>query len=331
MYIMSQEKQRNKAQVIGDKAVRLLNDLFPNEWVSREYTPDYGIDLAVELFEKNNNNYITTGEHVYFQVKGTDHLRKGKLKIYERKNVEKAYEVYNRYVEIDVVKFSIDTSLLGTVEKMGSAVPVLLTVIDVQNEEAYFVCLNDYIEKIIIPTNPNYMHQKTLLVNIPVTNKIKASSDVLPIRWYAKRAKLFALFSKINYQNHELEYFDDETIATDILHFAKIIRRSDAWSASKYFGPLRMVQDELDYFLDKGTIPAAEKVIKYYKDLGEDIDKECWETNYCSYKELSLVDSQNAMHIRCLWEKICNCGFILEDLAKEWFLPTCVGQMSLFS
>lgn len=325
---MSQGKQRSKSQIIGDRAVGILKNLFPTEWVIREYSPDYGIDLAVELFEEYNNYYMTTGEHVYFQVKGTEKLDKGKLKIYERMNVEKSYIEKDFYKEIDVVKFHIDTALLGTVEKMGSAVPVLLTIVDITNNTVYFVCLNDYIEKIIIPTNPDYILQDKLLINIPISNAIKCSEDCVPIRWYAKRAKLFALFSKVNYQNHELEYFSDETLITDILHFAKIIRRFDAWSASKYFFPLKDVQNELDYFLKNGTTPMAGQAIKKFKEWGEDVDEECWETNHCFHKEFSLVESQNAMQLRTLWARICNCGFILEDLAKEWFLPTFAGLIT---
>lgn len=325
---MSQGKQRSKSQIIGDRAVEILKNLFPIEWVIREFTPDYGIDLAVELFEEYKNNYITTGEHVYFQVKGTEKLNKGKLKIYERMNVEKSYMEKDFYKEIEVVKFSIDTALLGTVEKMGSAVPVLLVIVDVIDSTVYFVCLNDYIEKIVIPSNPNYLLQDTLLINIPISNIIKSGEDCSPIRWYAKRAKLFALFSKVNYQNHELLYFSDETLTTDILHFAKIIRRFDAWSASKYFLPLKDVQDELDYFLKKGTTPMAEQSIKYFREQGENVYEQCWETNYCFNKELSLIESENATHLRSLWGRICNCGFILEDLAKEWFLPTFAGLIN---
>lgn len=211
---------------------------------------------------------------------------------------------------------------------MGSAIPVILTIVDVKDKAAYFVCLNDYIEKIIIPINPCYALQDTLLINVPVTNVIRKSEDVVPIRWYAKRAKLFAFFSKVNYQKHELQYFNDATLTTDILHFAKIIRRFDAWSASKYFYPLKDVQHELDYFLKKGTTPMAEKSIDFFKEMGEDIEEECWETNYCFHKELSLVDSQNAIHLRNLWDRICNCGFIIEDLAKECFLPTFAGLIN---
>lgn len=63
----------------------------PIEWVVREYTPDYGIDLSVELFEEYKENYITTGEHIYFQVKGTEDLKVGKFKVNECSNVEKMH------------------------------------------------------------------------------------------------------------------------------------------------------------------------------------------------------------------------------------------------
>lgn len=327
---MLQGKKRSKSQVLGDKAVEIIKSILPTEWVTREYTPDYGIDLAVELFEEYDNNYITTGEHVYFQIKGTESISKGSLKVYERNNIEKLAEDYEKkilYKEIDVIKFSLDTALLRTVEKMSSAVPVLLIVVDLTNKSAYYICLNDYIEKVIIPTNPNYVKQKSLLINIPATNIMNNGNDVLPIRWYAKRAKLFALFSKANYQKHELTYMNDKNLVTDILHFAQIIRRLDAWSASKYFYPLKDVQEELDYFLENGIDPIAERSISSLKERGENIEEKCWVTNFCS-EEISLIDSQNAMHLRALWDRLCNCGFILEDLSKEWFLPTYVGLIT---
>lgn len=324
---MSEGKKRNKSQIIGEKAVEILRGLLPIEWVVREYTPDYGIDLSVELFEEYKSNYITTGEHVYFQVKGTEKLKKGKLKVNERSNVEKINSENTLYKETDVVKFSIETALLGTVEKMGSAVPVLLVIVDIINKTAYFVCLNDYIEKVIIPSNPNYIQQKSLVINIPVSNIIKSDKDIIPIRWYAKRAKLFALFSKANYQRSELNYMGDKNLTTDILHFANIIRRFDAWSASKYFYALKCVQDELDYFLQNGTTKMAEEIIDCLRKKGEDVEEKCWKTNY-SFEELSLIESQNAIQLRGLWDSICNCGFILEDLSKEWFLPTFMGLIT---
>lgn len=324
---MSEGKMRNRSQISGEKAVQIIRSMFPVEWVVRDYIPDYGIDLAVELFEEYKDNYITTGEHLYFQIKGTEELKKGKLKVYERSNVEKMYTKKELYKEIEVVKFKIETALLGTVEKMGSAVPVILVVVDITNKTAYFVCLNDYIEKIIIPNNPNYTEQETIVINIPISNRIINDKDLIPVNWYAKRAKLYALFNKANYQNSELEYMEDDNLSKGILHFARIIRRLDAWSASKYFPALKIVQDELDFFLKNGTPIMSEKVIDHFRNNGKDINEKCWETKYSTGK-LSFIECQNAMNLRDVWKRICNCGFLLEDLSKEWFLPTFMGSIT---
>lgn len=266
---MLQEKKRNNAQIIGEKGVNVLRKLFPSEWVIREYTPDYGIDIAVEI------------------------------KVYERKNVEKELKQEKLYKEIDVVKFSIETSLLATVERMSSSVPVLLIVVDILKEQAYYVCLNDYIEKIIVSSK----------------------------EWYAKRAKLFALFNKANYQKEELKYFSDETLGEDIIHFAKIIRRFDAWSASKYFYALKIVENELDSLLEKGSTKWEENSLENLVQTGVNIDEPCWNLNQ-SDTEMSLRDIEKIVGIRQLWDNLCNCGCILEDIGKEWFLPTYIGLIT---
>lgn len=324
---MGKGKKRSQSQITGELGVNFLRKILPNEWVLREYTPDYGIDISVEIFEKYKKNYITTGEHIYFQVKGTYNLEVGKLKVFKRMNVEKGLIEKELYKEIEVVKFPLETSLLATVERMGSAVPVILIIVDLHNEESYFICLNDYIEKFIVPNTPNYTDQKKLTINIPLHNKIRSSEDVLPISWYSKRAKLFALFSKVNYQNYELNYFNDNTLKEDIIHFMNIILRSDAWSASNYFYALKNVKNDFEYFLKTGNTQWANQTIIEMQKRGEDVDEEVWETNNTSGL-LSYRDAQNAIGLRHMWNKLCNCGNILEDLAKEWFLPTYIGLIT---
>ena len=68
---MTVGKQRSVTHIIEDISIKILEKQFPNEWVMRKYVPDYGIDISVELFEPYKEDYITTGEHIYFQVKGT--------------------------------------------------------------------------------------------------------------------------------------------------------------------------------------------------------------------------------------------------------------------
>jgi len=314
-------KQRTENHVIEDISIKILEKQFPNEWVIRRYTPDYGIDISVELFEPYKDNYITTGEHIYFQVKGTKNLKIGKLKVFERYNVEKGYKIGSQFKTIEVVKFVIETSLLATVERMGSAVPVLLAIVDINTENTYFICLNDYIEKVIIPENPNYKEQECITLNLPKNNILNCDFGLASIKWYAKRAKLFSLFNKISYQNSELDYIENEILQERIQHFLRILRRYDAWSASYYFGAMQVVKEEVDYFVANGITIDAKKVIESYEKKGEDVQTEIWETSY-SNKLVSFAEAQKMIGIRTLWDKLNLMGQVFEDVSKEWLLPT---------
>lgn len=147
---MDAGKKRTLSHIRGEQGVNILKSYFPTSWVVREYEPDYGIDLSVELFRQCGEDYITSGEHIFFQVKGTQNISKSILNVPSRMNVEKEYRQTEQEIKkVEVIKFNVDTDLLSTVEKMGSAVPVMLAVVDVTTRDVYFICLNDYIEKVI--------------------------------------------------------------------------------------------------------------------------------------------------------------------------------------
>lgn len=83
-------KRRSKNHIIGESGVDILRSLLPKEWVMREYTADYGIDLDIELFEECHDDiYTTKGEHVLFQVKTTNHIEVKDLKVYSDDELRK--------------------------------------------------------------------------------------------------------------------------------------------------------------------------------------------------------------------------------------------------
>jgi hypothetical protein len=49
--------------------------------------------------------------------------------------------------ELDAVKFVVDTDTMDNARLMGPATPLMLFVIDLANEEVYFVFLTDYYDK----------------------------------------------------------------------------------------------------------------------------------------------------------------------------------------
>lgn len=316
-------KCRPISHINGESGVEMLKEIFPKEWVVREYSPDYGIDLDVELFEKiDEKKYKTLGEHIFVQVKGTDNIVKKEINVYSCMNVEKEICVNKSDLsKMLVVQYSIDTDLLSTVEQMGSAVPVLLCVVDLKDKEAFFVCLNDYIEKILIPQNPVYYEQDSVTINVPIRNKVNSEEGRYIIESYGKRAKLYAFFNKVNYQLKELDYSDDAMLEQITEHFLKIICRLDVWSATKYFPALEMVKEEIDYYLENGNTKMGDMTIRNMIERGEDVDSEIWEGTYClgeqSFRRINKVQA-----IHTLWKQMSNVSGIFEEISKEAFLPS---------
>lgn len=321
---MEPGKKRSVSHVSGAMGVEILKQCLPTEWVVREYFPDYGIDLSVELFGEIADGFFAKGEHIYFQVKGTKQVNKTKIRVYEQYNIEKGHNVNHRsYSEIEVVKFPLDTDLLATVEKMGSVIPVLLAIVDITTREAFFLCLNDYIEKILIPKDINYTINKTKMIYVPVNNRID-SDGVEIIEWYAKRPKLYALFNKINYQNRELQYITGKELELRIQHFLKIILRSDAWSAEKYFSAMYILKKEVDYYCKHGITEDAVHSIQGMVSENNDVDEKIWEATHCEGL-VSFREAQKTQGIYRLWNRLTLMGDIFEDIIKEAFLPTLLG------
>ncbi len=319
-------KKRTFAHVKGELGVSILKKCFPEEWVVREYTPDYGIDLSVEFFTQHNGGYITAGEHLLFQVKATERVDKMFLDIKPRYSVEKAIkQASGKTQKTEVIKYLLDTDLLATVEKMGSAVPVILTVVETTSEEVYFLCLNDYLEKVLIPNDPDYTNKKSKMVYIPTANSLKTMGTRV-IEWYAKRAKLYAFFNKIHAQANDLKYCSEYELREEVQHFLGIILRSDVWSACEYFPALQYVKNEIDYYIQYGITKTAEDVINGSQKAGIDVDEEIWDAPYCnspvSYREL-----QTYWGVRHLWKRLENVGDIFEDTIKEYFLPTYINAI----
>src|SRR5258708_40116902 len=65
--------QRGRSHVLGELGVGAVKGCFPAEWICREESPDYGIDLVVEIVKGTS----VTGIRFGIQVKGKDLSQKG--------------------------------------------------------------------------------------------------------------------------------------------------------------------------------------------------------------------------------------------------------------
>lgn len=320
-------KKRPISHITGDKAIEIIKAILPKEWVIRTITPDYGIDLLIELFDfvdASNEVSETLGEFLFVQVKGTTRLERKNIRIHPVYNVAKAKwkENEKEYMEVEVVNYSIDTSLLDTVRRVGTSVCVMLFVVDVDENVIFSICLNDLIDKYLQPKNPQYRTQRTVTIPIPTDNKIDGSFESLvPLRLYAKRSKLYSAFTIIRYQLKEIKReisqpdisFLDENADKDqllehvtrqlselVLFFADQLLQLDIWQISDHLLALDMCKINLNAVV---TVIKNGKVNDYHTLIAGTMQ---------------------------VWQQLDNLSSIYEEICREWFLPKFIGQLGSY-
>lgn len=314
----NQAKRRSHQHLIDDQGVALLKRLLPEHWVVREYRPDYGLDFAVEVFQVPSDakaSSETLGEHFFIQLKSTKSPTVGAYKIYGRGNVEKAKEALTDQLvgEINTYRFSLDVAELVTVERMGIAVPVLLVVADLTTERCSFVCLNDYVDKILIPAHDDYRASETRTIHVPADNGIGTDVGTIALRWYAKRAKLIAAFQRFTFQYAELQYARPDEFRALAEYFAQRISQYDFWDDVEMCEIIGHYRDGLRRFLDSGQPHLLERSIPL-------VDVKTFEGE--------MDDHQKRMDVLMLWRGLSVLPRNYEDVWREWFLPTALGHLT---
>jgi len=334
---MNRSKRKTSSHIIGDQAIKFVKSLLPNEWTSRELIPDYGIDLEIELFEKSISSetdlqsYDTLGEHLFIQVKGAQKLKTKKLTIKPRYNVElkpvtKKVDFESENHEIEVAVFNIETPELVTIRRMGASIPVLLFLVDVTQKRLFFVCLNDYIDKILLPNDPKYADKKHKTIYIPLKNEITSDKTSLgAMRFYAKRAKYYAAFQKFSYRRGRLEYVWDESLVETAQYFAQILLRYDFWSQDGLWHPMKTAHEHLENLVNTGRPqPFVSSKEKDGKPNKKDFEDE-WYTPHSGNRYFPREETLVFMEIRTLWNQLENLGAMYEEICREWSIPTPLG------
>jgi len=320
---MGESKKRSEQHLIDADGERLLGRRLPRHWVLRPYRPDYGLDFAIEVFRdpssdtKAHSTYETLGEHVFIQLKTVKVTKSAPLKIYGRGNVEKSRESLNKkdlVGQMETIRLPIDTTELRTVERMGVAVPVLLVVADLTAELCYFCCINDYIDKILIPRYDDYTAKNTRTIHVPVANEIGEPGGLTALRWYAKRAKLYAAFQRFTYQATELNYaWESSEFLLMARYFASRIVNYDFWEDTEMWPLISYYGSKIRHFLETGQ-PGLIR--------SDPLSPTSSDTNLS--EELRLLE------ILELWRLLAALPRNYEDVCREWFLPTALGYLASY-
>jgi len=316
-------KKRVEQHLIDEEGQGLLRSALPREWVLREYRPDYGLDFALELFKTPSLDrgasliLETLGEHIFIQLKSCKRAPQRALKLYGRYNVEREEERISKgdFVgELSITSFSLDTKELATIERMGAAVPVLLVLADLGSKRCYFVCLNDYIEKILVPRHQDYWSTSRRVIHIPTLNRV--DDPVVghtALRWYGKRPKLYAAFQKFVFQETELRREDGAgEFSALAYYFAKLLLRYDFWDDTEMWQLLGSYGQKLRRFAAVDSV----ELRPVLRPLDEEFASSALSGFYEDFGPSGILE---------LWRLLAVLPRLYEDVCREWFLPTPLG------
>lgn len=167
---------------------------FPSHWIVRPLPYDYGIDLQLEVFENLEHanalrKYRTTGGHLACQVKTTETLS----------------------FTGGSFAFVVDVADLELAESMGSSAPLVLLVVERSSRRIFYLCLNDYIEKILEKKNDDWRSQGSVTLHVPKRNVLDIDDpERLRLHWQyfkglAFRAKFYAAASSFVLASGEID------------------------------------------------------------------------------------------------------------------------------
>jgi hypothetical protein len=325
MPLAGKAKRRNQQHLIDEAGVRLLENCLPAHWVLRPYRPDYGLDFSLEIFKRvqgvdvRAETFETLGEHLFIQLKSSKSLNSRTLKLFARNNVEKTREVLDKrdlIGTLDVVAWQLESSELVTVDRMGVGVPVLLVIADLRMQQCHFVCLNDYIDKILVPRFGREATEKSRSIDVPLANVLSRGGDGnVALRWYAKRAKLYSAFQRFVFQNSNLESEPmTETIVELAEYFAERIVHYDFWDDMEIWEILDRYGKAVRHFLATGD--------------ARRVKLEPGTTEYERLRGDGTEFDVRAMDILRLWKLLSLLPTCYEDVCREWFLPTALGYLT---
>lgn len=304
----ARKKRRSFQQIMEEDSGQRLREALPPHWVIHGYSPDYGIDGTVEVFEfvGDDEKYAETlGEMFFFQLKSVAKCVVRTLETPARGNIEKGpYQpVGNDLTPIEVIAYDFaDTDELLTIEAMGAGVVVVFFLVCLESGRVFFVNLTDLIDKVLTPETPAWREQGSKVIHIPAKNELTPTTPVLQLlRFYGLRPKLMAMFTKVHFQWAELGHGIHELSAdywhSMALHFIDKLLRVDIW----------------DY---EGWV-----LLPHYKSQLERMRTLLIERGPSAEAQAACMD---------FWFRLDAIGRTFEDVTREWGLPTVLGALSSY-
>ncbi|AEF93821.1 hypothetical protein Desca_0945 [Desulfotomaculum nigrificans CO-1-SRB] len=133
-------------------AQNIFLDLLPKTWLPRQQTSMYGTNYEIEIVEPG----VPTGIVFSAHVKGTS----------------------RPHYDNHFISCSVETKKLLHLCQNESR-PVFSFIVDIEKKSAYWLLAQEYVDKVLFTSNPQWFLQKTVTLKAPLANKLTAPLDKL--------------------------------------------------------------------------------------------------------------------------------------------------------
>lgn len=174
--------------ITDERGEDLLKRMLPAEWITRKIPKDYGVDLEVEIVERE----IVTGQRIWTQLKSTS------------RTVARTKR-FDDDVTAEYVPFRLETAFVQYA--LSCPYPLLLSVADLGLQEVYWLPIRDHVLKVLDRQNPAWRSQSTVTVTIPRWNRLSLEREqaYFGIRWYSLEPSRHQAFSLLTTRLHGME------------------------------------------------------------------------------------------------------------------------------
>ncbi len=333
-------KKRPTSHVTDSVGIQLFRSALPQEWVVREYKPDYGIDFAVEVFDSHGDEFVTFGEHFFVQLKSRSRVQWVTREMQARGNVESSPLKYDRRqsCRMRVIAEAVDTAELQLARSMGSANPLVFVVADTTDSVVHWVCLNDFVDKVLVPkAGQDLSVQGSHTIYLPEFNRMDLSDEALfSLRFLARRGKLYSAFNRFRYQRHQVQFalerqaaggvhaVEDPDLLGLVGHFLGTVLAYDFWETTDAWRPIGDVhlraETTANMVAQANAGDSLESILaRRSKALGVSIPSDPTE---------DLLRFLFVTDIETTFDQLANLGNMFEEVCREWSLPTYLGMLT---
>jgi len=212
--------KRIDAHIFESDSMKIVGNYLPREWIIRNVTErDYGIDLYLEIVEKNGD---VTGKLCSIQVKSSK-----KIEYLSKQEITRKYDI----------------NLATTNYWYNLPVPVILIYVDLENKDALYLPVKEYIRK----NFGDYNFSQKLNYDFKKNNNLKEENEADKIyRYYEKEIhrhqfELLIIDFITNYDNY-LEIIDYHACRDP--HYE--LEHEENMRITNYYNKLKFLSNYLD-------------------------------------------------------------------------------------